>query len=51
MDDLPFDTYDGEDWDGYERSILRKLADDIKIGIQGQTVDITVSKRFNTAQH
>ena len=34
------------DWDGYERSILRKLADDIKIGIRGGTVEITVSKYF-----
>ena len=34
------------EWDGYERSILRNLADDIKIGIEGDTVDITVSKSF-----
>ena len=51
MADLPYGIYDDAYWDGYERSILRKLADDIKIGIQRDTVDITVSKRFNTAQH
>ena len=49
--DLPFNTFESPDWDGYERSILRKLADDIRIGIQGTTVDITVSKRFNTVKH
>ena len=34
------------DWDGYERSILRRLADDIKISIRGGTVEIIVSKYF-----
>ena len=47
LNDLPQGVYEEPDWDGYERSILRKLADDIKSGIQGDTVDITVSKRFN----
>ena len=43
----PQGIYEEPDWDGYERSILRNLADEVKIGIQGHTVDITVSKRFN----
>ena len=47
MKDMPHGVYDEPDWDGYERSILRNLADNVKIGIQGHTVDITVSKRFN----
>jgi len=47
LKDMPHGVYDEPEWDGYERSILRNLADEIKIGIQGHTVDITVSKRFN----
>ncbi len=47
LKDLPLGVYDEPEWDGYERSILRNLADEVKIGIQGRTVDITVSKRFN----
>lgn len=35
------------EWDGYERSVLRKLADNIKIGIRGGLVDMTVTKDFS----
>ena len=42
------DPYQGAEWDGYERSILRRLADDVKIGIRGGMVEMTVSKRFET---
>ena len=53
-DELPDDVakdicyYHPEDpeWDGYEQSILRKLADEIKISIRRGTVDMTVSKSF-----
>jgi len=45
--DLPGGVYDEQEWDGYERSILRELADSIKISIVGDTVDITVTKKFN----
>lgn len=45
LGDISGDEYEAE-WDGYERSILRRLADEIKIGIQGGVVSITVSKRF-----
>ena len=53
-DELPDDVakdicyYHPEDpeWDGYEQSILRKLADEIKISIRGGTVDMTVTKNF-----
>ncbi len=48
LSDMPQGVYDEAEWDGFERSILKKLADDIKIGIQKDIVDITVSKRFNT---
>lgn len=34
------------EWDGYERSILRNLADIIKIGIRGDMVEMTVNKMF-----
>ena len=47
LNDLPHGVYEEPEWDGFERSILKTLADDIKIGIQGDVVDITVSKRFN----
>ena len=42
MDEAPND----EEWDRYERSILRKLADEIKIGVRGGTVEMDVVKRF-----
>ncbi|MBR6498532.1 MAG: hypothetical protein IKT23_02450 [Clostridia bacterium] len=34
------------EWDGYERSVLRRLADDIKISIKGGLVEMTVTKDF-----
>ena len=34
------------EWDGFEQSTLRRLADCIKIGIRGGTVDMTVIKQF-----
>ena len=34
------------EWDGYERSTLRILADSIRIGIRSKLVEITVSKEF-----
>ncbi len=34
------------EWDGYEHSILKNLADVIKVSIRGKAVDMTVSKRF-----
>ena len=35
------------EWDKYERSILRKVADEIRIGIRGGNVEMIVSKRFD----
>lgn len=35
------------EWDGYERSVLKNLSDSVKIGIRGETVDVTVSKDFS----
>jgi len=34
------------EWDGYEHSTLKKLADVIKVGIRGKAVDLTVSKKI-----
>lgn len=34
------------EWDGYEKSILRRVADDIKIAIRGGEVEMIVSKKF-----
>ena len=36
----------GEEWDRYERSVLRKLADDVKIYIRGKEVHMAVTKKF-----
>lgn len=33
-------------WDKYERSILLAISDDVKVGIQGGVVDLTVLKKF-----
>ena len=44
--DLPHGTYEQPEWDEYERSILRSIADEVKIGIQKGIVEITVTKRF-----
>ena len=48
LDDLVNHTIECTDpeWDGYEQSTLRMLADSIRIGIRGGMVDMTVSKRF-----
>ena len=37
---------DDPEWDGYERSVLRRLADTVKIAIRGGQVEIIVSKNF-----
>lgn len=47
MSDLPMHLVHDNDWDGYERSVLRKVADDVKISIRGGVVDMTVSKDFS----
>ena len=41
------DERDDPAWDGYERSILRSLADEIQIGIRGGLVDMTVRKDYS----
>ena len=34
------------EWDGYERSELRRLADEVKISLKGGIIDMTVRKKF-----
>ncbi len=46
LTDIPSNPVGDPDWDGYERSVLRKLADDVKVGIRGGKVEIIVSKDF-----
>ena len=48
LDDLANHTIECADpeWDEYEQSTLRKLADTIEIGIRGGAVDMTVIKTF-----
>lgn len=50
---LPQDTFrntessvDLSSWDGYEKSILNHVADNVRIAIRGDMVDITVVKDF-----
>ena len=40
------ETPEDNEWDRYERSILRRLADEIKIGVKGGLVEIAVEKTF-----
>ena len=44
--DLANHPIEDPEWDGYERSVLRRLADAIKISIRGGQVEIIVSKNF-----
>ena len=34
------------EWDGYERSVLKSIADDVKIGIRGKNVELIFCKSF-----
>lgn len=46
LNDLPQSAFDIQEWDGYEQSVLKRLADHISISIRGVVVDMTVSKTF-----
>jgi hypothetical protein len=54
QDEVPFELMsdvgnrvcEEPEWDGFERSVLLKLADNVKIAIRGDKVDIIVSKHF-----
>ena len=44
--DLPNRFIDDPEWDGYERSVLRRVSDEVKVGIRGGMVELTVVKAF-----
>ena len=44
--DITDDIISAEGWDGYEKSLLLTLANEVKIGIEGGRVDMTVVKQF-----
>ena len=46
LSDLAGHPEDGSEWDGYERSVLRTLTDNIKMSIKGGLVEMTVIKEF-----
>ena len=46
LDDLANHVIEDPEWDGFERSILKKVSDQVKIGIRGGVVDMTVLKTF-----
>ena len=46
MGDMVNRTIEIPEWDEYEQSILRKVADQVKISIRGRVVDMTVIKCF-----
>ena len=35
-----------EDWDELEKSVVSKLADDVRIGIVGRNVEMVISRKF-----
>ena len=45
--DLPSHPIEETEWDGLERSILKKVSDQVKISIRGGEVEMTVLKSFN----
>ena len=47
MDDMVNRNIEIPEWDEYEQSILRRVADEVKIGSRGGTVDMTVFKSFD----
>ena len=47
QEDLPGGEPGDGEWDGYERSVLKRLADNVRISIRGTLVDMTVSKDFS----
>ena len=44
--DITGRNYDDPEWDGYERSVLRRMATNVKIFIRGKEVHMTVTKAF-----
>ncbi|MEE3468177.1 MAG: hypothetical protein VZQ83_07035 [Eubacterium sp.] len=47
MADMANRMIDDTDWDQYEQSVLRKVADQIKISVVGRKVDMTIVKNYD----
>lgn len=47
ISDLPGGTLGEPDWDEYERSILKTVADQVKISIRGKNVEVIICKSFS----
>ena len=45
--DLPNHVIESLEWDGYELSVLQHVANQVKVGIRGNKVDMTVTKHFD----
>lgn len=46
IDDLANHPIVIPEWDEYEQSILREVADEVKIAVRGDMVDMTIAKSF-----
>ena len=46
--DMPQVPIPDPEWDGYERKVIRSIADSVKIGIKGGIVDAVVSKKYTS---
>ena len=46
LDDLANHPIEIPKWDEYEQSILREVADEVKIAIRGDMVDMTITKKY-----
>ena len=46
LDDLANHPIVFSEWDEFEQSILKEVADDVKIAIRGDTVDMTITKQY-----
>ena len=46
LDDLANHPIEIPEWDEYEQSILREVADEVKIAIRGDMVDMTITKKY-----
>ena len=44
--DLTGRDIEDPEWDGYERSVLRRMANDVSVFIRGKEVHLTVTKTF-----
>jgi hypothetical protein len=46
LPDLANHSIESTEYDGFERSVLKRLADNIKVSIRGDVVDMTVLKKI-----